>query len=75
MEQLLGAHFAAGIGMGIAAIGASLSLAIAYSKTVESIARQPEMAGTLRTLMFIGFAFIEAIALYMLVIAFMLIQS
>ena len=75
MEQLMGAHLGAGIGMGMAAIGASLALAIAYSKTIESIARQPEMAGSLRTLMFIGFAFIEATALYMLVIAFMLIRS
>jgi len=66
---------AAGLAIGLAALGVSFSLAIVYFKTLDSISRQPDLLGSLRVLMFIGFAFIEAIALYALVISFMLIQS
>ena len=65
----------AGLAIGLAALGVSFSLAIVYFKTLDSIVRQPDLIGSLRVLMFIGFAFIEAIALYALVISFMLIQS
>ena len=62
----------AGLAIGMAALGVSFSLAIVYFKTLDSIIRQPDLMGPLRVLMFIGFAFIEAIALYALVISFML---
>jgi len=42
-------------------------------KALEGMARQPESAGLLRTTMFIGVAFVEALALYALVITFLLI--
>ncbi|MFC1617329.1 ATP synthase F0 subunit C [Candidatus Margulisiibacteriota bacterium] len=66
------AYLGAGLAMGLVGIGTALGLSGAYQKTIENIARQPELTGTFRTLMFIGFAFIEAIALYALVVAFML---
>ncbi len=66
---------AAGLSIGMAALGVSFSLAMVYQKTVEAMTRQPDLIGSFRVLMFIGFAFIEAIALYALVISFMLIQS
>lgn len=66
---------AAGLSIGLAALGVSFSLAIVYFKTLDAISRQPDLLGSLRVLMFIGFAFIEAIALYALVISFMLINS
>lgn len=66
---------AAGLSIGLAALGVSFSLAIVYFKTVDCITRQPDLLGPFRVLMFIGFAFIEAIALYALVIAFLLTQS
>lgn len=65
----------AGISMAVAALGVSLSLAIVYYKTLDSITRQPDMVATFRVLMFIGFAFIEAIALYALVVSFSIINS
>jgi F-type H+-transporting ATPase subunit c len=65
----------AGISIALAALGVSLSLAIVYYKTLDSITRQPDMVGTFRVLMFIGFAFIEAIALYALVVSFSIINS
>ncbi len=65
---------AAGLSIGLAALGVSFSLAMVFQKTLDSITRQPDMLGTFRVLMFIGFAFIEAIALYALVISFQLIS-
>ena len=66
------AYLGAGLAIGLAAIGVAFSLAIVYFKTLDSITRQPDLMGPFRILMFIGFAFIEAIALYALVIAFLL---
>jgi F-type H+-transporting ATPase subunit c len=63
------------IGAGIAVftgIGAGIGIGIATGKAVEGIARQPEAAGPIRTVMLIGCALAEATAIYGLVIAFML---
>ena len=72
MEAKAFAYLAAGLGMGIAALGTGLSIGMLVSKSVEGIARQPEAANTIRTTMIIGIAFVEAIALYTLVVAFLL---
>jgi F-type H+-transporting ATPase subunit c len=61
-----------GLAIGMAAIGTGLAIGILASKAMEGIARQPEMANTIRTNMIIAIAFIEAIALYALVISFIL---
>ena len=58
---------AASIAAGIAALGASIGNGMVISKTLEGMARQPEMAGTLR-----GTMFIEAVPIISVVIAFML---
>ena len=39
---------------------------------VEAMARQPESAGTVRTTMFLGIAFTEALALFGFVLAFII---
>ena len=59
------------IGYGLAAIGPGLGIGILVGKTVEGMARQPEMAGTLRTTMFLGIAFTEALALIGIVAGFL----
>lgn len=51
------------VGYGLAAIGPGVGIGILVGKTVEGMARQPEMAGQLRTTMFLGIAFTEALAL------------
>jgi F-type H+-transporting ATPase subunit c len=55
---------------GLGAIGPAFGLAIVGSKTIESMVRQPEMAGRLQTTMFIALGMIEAIALLGFVLAF-----
>ncbi|WKD57839.1 ATP synthase subunit c [Corynebacterium capitovis DSM 44611] len=59
------------IGYGIATIGPGIGIGMLVGKTVEGMARQPEMAGQLRTTMFLGIAFVEALALIGLVAGFL----
>lgn len=58
------------IGYGLAAIGPGIGIGIVVGKTIEGMARQPEMAGQLRTTMFLGIAFTEALALIGIVTGF-----
>lgn len=52
------------IGGGLAVIGAGIGIGLLGKGSVESIARQPEQAGTIRITMIIAAALIEGIALY-----------
>ena len=64
------------IGAGIAlicALGAGSGIGIATGKAVEAIARQPEMAGQIRTTLILGAALSEATAIYGLVACIMII--
>jgi F-type H+-transporting ATPase subunit c len=63
---------AAGLGIGIAAVGAGLGQGRAVAAAMESIGRNPNAADRIQTPMIIGIAFIEALAIYALVIAFTL---
>ena len=51
------------VGYGLAAIGPAIGVGIVVGKTIEGTARQPELGGRLQTLMYIGIAFTEALAL------------
>ncbi len=59
------------MGYGLAAIGPGIGIGIVVGKTIEGIARQPEATGVLRTNMFLGIAFTEALALIGLVAGFL----
>ena len=50
------------VGYGLAAISPAIGVGIVVGKTIESVARQPELQGRLQTLMFLGIAFTEALA-------------
>ncbi|MBI3300575.1 MAG: ATP synthase F0 subunit C [Deltaproteobacteria bacterium] len=63
---------AAGLGIGIAAVGAGLGQGRAVAAAMESIGRNPNAADRIQTPMIIGIAFMEALAIYALVIAFTL---
>ena len=58
------------LGYGLGAVGPGIGLGILIGKALEGIARQPEAAGMVRTTMFIGLAFVEALALFGFVLAF-----
>ena len=53
----------AGIAYGAAAIGPGIGIGYLVGQAVQAMARQPEAAGMVRTTMFLGIAFTEALAL------------
>ena len=59
-----------GLVYGLAAIGPGVGIGLVVASALEATARQPEMAGQIRTTMFLGFALIEALALIGFVLAF-----
>jgi F-type H+-transporting ATPase subunit c len=61
-----------GLVFGLAAIGPGVGIGLVFSSAIEATARQPEMAGQIRTTMFLGFALIEALALIGFVLAFII---
>lgn len=63
----------AGIAIAIAAGLAALGIGLAASKAFESMAKQPEMAGKIQSLLFVAIVFIEATAIYALVVALLLV--
>ncbi|HEY8528121.1 MAG TPA: F0F1 ATP synthase subunit C [Paenibacillaceae bacterium] len=70
MENL--ALVAAGIVFGLGALGAGIGNGLIFSRTIEGIARQPELRGTLQTTAFIGVGLVEALPIIGLVLAFIL---
>ena len=62
----------AGLGMGIAAYGAAAGQGRATAAAMESIGRNPASADRIFVPLILGLALMEALALYMLVIAFFL---
>ncbi len=62
----------AGIVYGGAAIGPGIGIGIVVGNAISAMARQPEAAGMVRTTMFLGIAFTEALALFGFVLSFLL---
>ena len=71
MQGLI-AHLAAGLGAGLAVIGAGYGIGRLADSALEGMARQPEASGDIRTSMIIAAALIEGIAFLSLVICLML---
>lgn len=63
---------AAGLAIGLGAIGPGIGVGILAGKALEAIGRNPEAEGKIRTNMVLGIAFAEAIAIYALVVALIL---
>ncbi|MBN1827179.1 MAG: ATP synthase F0 subunit C [Candidatus Eisenbacteria bacterium] len=63
---------AAGFGAGITVFGAGYGIARLATAALESMGRQPEAAGDLRTSMIIAAALIEGVAFFSLVICMLL---
>jgi F-type H+-transporting ATPase subunit c len=60
---------AAGIGMGLAALGAAVGDGLVMGRAVEGIARQPEAQGRLMTNAYIGVGLVEALPFIVVVLA------
>lgn len=67
------AKMGAGIGAGIAVIGAGLGIGNIGKGAVESIARQPEAVGDIRSNMIIAAALIEGVAFFAIVVCLLVL--
>jgi len=63
---------AMGIAAGFGVLGPGIGLGILVSKALEAIGRNPEASGQIQATMFIGIAFVEALAIFALVVAFII---
>ena len=63
---------AAGLAIGLGALGPALGIGILVSKAMEALGRNPEAEPSIRLNMILGLAFAEAIAIYALVVALIL---
>ena len=61
-----------GVGAGITILGGGLGLGLIGAKMTESMARQPEMANDLRIAAIIMAALLEGVALFALLICFLI---
>ena len=60
---------AAAIAIGLGALGPALGIGILAGKAMEAIGRNPEASQKIQTTMILAIAFAEAIAIYALVVA------
>ena len=61
-----------GLVYGLAAIGPGIGVGLVFGNAIQAIARQPEAAGLVRPIMFLGFALAEALALLGFVLFFLI---
>lgn len=71
LKQSGGAALGAGLAAGLAAIAAGIGVGLTGAAAIGAITEKPEMLG--RTLIFVGLA--EGIAIYGLIIAFMILSG
>lgn len=62
----------AGLGAGLAAIGAGIGVGRIGAASAESMARQPELAGTIQTGSLVLAAFVEGAALFAIVLCLLI---
>jgi F-type H+-transporting ATPase subunit c len=73
MEFFAWCVIAAGIGMGLGSFGTGIGQGLAIQKAVEGVARNPGASGKIMTIMLIGLAMIESLAIYVFVVAMIIL--
>ena len=63
---------AMGLAAGLGVVGPGIGIGILVGRALEAIGRNPEAAGKVQATMFIGIAFVEALAIFALVVAFLI---
>ena len=66
-------NLAAGLAIGLGAIGPGIGLGLGVSRAMEAIGRNPEAAGAMFVPYILGLALTEAIGIYCFVVALILI--
>ena len=67
------AKLGAGVGAGLAAIGAGIGIGRIGGSALESIARQPESLGDIRSNMIIAAALVEGVAFFAIVLCLLIL--
>ena len=70
LESMKALSMALVVGLGM--IGPAFGIGILVSKALEAIGRNPEASGKIQTTMFIGIAFTEALAIFAIVVGFII---
>jgi F-type H+-transporting ATPase subunit c len=73
MEFFAMCMIAAGIGMGLGAIGTGIGQGFAVKGACEGVARNPGASGKIMTTMMVGLAMIESLAIYAFVVAMIIL--
>jgi len=73
MEFFAWCMIAAGIGMGLGSFGTGIGQGLAIKSAVEGVARNPGASGKILTTMMIGLAMIESLAIYVFVVAMIIL--
>lgn len=60
------------IAAAVGVLGPGLGIGLLASKALEAIGRNPEASGKIQATMFIGIAFVEALAIFAIVVAFVI---
>lgn len=66
---------AAALCMAISTLGPAIGQGLTASKAMDAIARQPEASGDIRSTLILSLGLMEALTIYGLLIAFMLISK
>jgi F-type H+-transporting ATPase subunit c len=72
METEAVKQLAAGLAIGLGALGPSIGIGLLAMGAMQGISRNPEAAGDIQTNMILAIAFAEAIAIYALVVALLI---
>ena len=73
MEFFAWCMLAAGLGMGIGSFGTGIGQGLAIKAACEGVARNPGASGKILTTMMIGLAMIESLAIYVFVVAMIIL--
>lgn len=73
MDPVAAKFIGAGIAIGFGGIGPGIGIGIVVNGALQAIGRNPETEGPVRTLMIVGAGLAEAVAIYALVIALILL--
>jgi len=73
MEFFAWCMLAAGLGMGLGSVGTGIGQGLAIKAACEGVARNPGASGKIMTIMMVGLAMVESIAIYCFVVAMIIL--
>jgi len=68
-------YLAMGLAIGLGTLGPGIGIGLLASKAMEAIGRNPETSGKVQAMMILAIVFAEALAIYALVVSFIISGS